>query len=278
MSPGTTTPWHAGPELLAAYVAGSLAALDAASVEQHLGHCADCRLEVRPLVDASVLQQSWLRVRDAVEEPRPPIPVRIARRLGLTDAHAVLLGATLSLRTAWLTSSFVALAFATFAAHLATGPALWPFLLVAPLIPMLGVAASYAPSDDPLEGLVVATPYGRGRLVLLRTMAVLATTLPLTFLVSLTLPGPVWVAAAWLGPALTLVPVLMAVASYLGPRTAAGLVAVGWAAVVLPSVRLFTPTWPVEPTQQLVLLTLAFLAVAVLALRARRTTRIGAVL
>ena len=66
-----------------------------------------------------------------------------------------------------MSSAFIALAFALTAAHL-SGDMLWPFLLVAPLVPVLGVATAYGPSWDPLEGLVVTAPYGRTRLILVR--------------------------------------------------------------------------------------------------------------
>ena len=36
------------------------------------------------------------------------------------------------------------------------------------LMPVLGVAAAYGPHEDPLETLIVTTPYGRTRLVLAR--------------------------------------------------------------------------------------------------------------
>lgn len=274
----TTRTWHADHDLLAAYVAGSLGAVEGASVEQHLTRCADCRQAIAPLVDVPALDRAWLGVRDAIESPRQPLLVRAARHLGLSEPVSVLLAATASLRTAWLTSSLIALAFAAAAAHLSRDLALWPFLLVAPLVPVLGVAASYGSSEDPFEALVTTSPYGRTRLVLVRTLAVLTTCLPVAFLVSLLLPGPLWVAAAWLGPALALVPVLLAVASFVGPRVAAGLVAFGWAAFVLPSARKLPATWPVEPEQQLVHLTLALAAIAVLVVRSRRHTRIGAVL
>ena len=58
------------------------------------------------------------------------------------------------------------------------GTLLAPFLLVAPLVPVIGVAAAYGSQEDPLEALVVTAPYGRTRLILLRTLAVLATVLP----------------------------------------------------------------------------------------------------
>jgi hypothetical protein len=85
-------------------------------------------------------------------------------------------------------------------------------------------------------------------------------------------------ATAWLGPALALVPVTLAVSSLVGPRAGASAVAIGWSAVVLFSVRQLPATWPVEPSQQLVYLTLALAATAYLVARARLDRRIGAVL
>lgn len=274
----TTHTWHADDTLLRAYVAGRLDAVTGASFEQHLTGCDSCRTAIVPHVDVPALDRAWDAIRTEIESPRQPLPIRAARHLGLSESPSILLAATVSLRTAWLTSSLVALAFAAGAAHLAQGQALWPFLLVAPLVPVVGVAASYGSAEDSLEALVIATPYGRGRLILVRTLAVLTTCLPVSFVLSLLLPGPLWVAAAWLGPALALVPVQLAVASFVGPRVAAGIVAVGWGAFVLPSVRTLPATWPVEAQQQLIALALALAALAVLAFRSRGTSRIGEVL
>ena len=91
----------------------------------------------------------------------------------------------------------------------------------------------------------------------------------------LSLPGPPWVAVAWLGPALTLVPILLALASLVGPRPASAVVALGWAGVVLLSVRHLAPTWPVESEVQLTMLALAALSGTVLLVRARTTRLIG---
>ena len=60
--------------------------------------------------------------------------------------------------------------------------------------------------------------------------------------------------------------------------TGAAVVAMGWSAVVVFSVRGLPATWPVEATQQLVYLVLAIAACAVLLVRARTDRRIGAVL
>jgi hypothetical protein len=190
----------------------------------------------------------------------------------------VLLAATASLRTAWLAGAFVAVGFATLAVALAGKELIAPFLLVAPMVPVLGVAAAYGPQQDPLESLVVTAPYGRTRLILVRTLAVLVTVLPVTAALGLLLPGPTWLAVAWLGPALALVPVLLALSSFVGPRTGAGVVAIAWSGVVLLSVRELPATWPVEGTQQVAYLVLAAISCVVLTVRSRRDRLIGAVL
>lgn len=274
----TTQSWHADEALLSAYVAGELDALDGASVEQHLARCDGCRTEIRSHVAGPALDRAWSGIRDRVESPAQPLLVRAVRRCGLSEPTSVLLAATASLRTAWLSSAVVALGFAGLAVALSDGELLAPFLLVAPMVPVLGVAAAYGPQQDPLEALVVTAPYGRTRLILARTLAVLLSVLPLTVLLGLALPGPPWLATAWLGPALCLVPVLMAISSFVGPRTGASIIAIGWSAVVLPSVRELPATWPIEATQQLVYLTLAAVSLVVLFVRAHRARQIGVVL
>jgi hypothetical protein len=107
---------------------------------------------------------------------------------------------------------------------------------------------------------------------------VLLSVLPVTALLGLTVPGPPWLAVAWLGPALTLVPVLLALAGFVGPRAGAALVSVGWASVVLASTRGFSPTWPVEAAQQGAYLLLALAACAVIAARAAADRQRGAAL
>lgn len=273
---GTT--WHAEPALLEAYVAGRLDAVLGASLERHLDECAGCRASIRPLTDASLLEEAWTGVRSGVERPPRPWLIRLAERLGLREPTAILLAATASLRAAWLSSAFVALAFAVGATMYTQGGMLWPFLLVAPLIPVLGVAAAYGPSEDPFETLAVTAPYGRTRLILLRTLAVLVTVVPAASLLGLALPGPDWVAAAWLGPALAMIPLSLALASFTGPRLASAVMTLLWCAVVMGSVRRLPATWPVEVSQQLVYLGLAIVAVVVLVVRSHRTRKIGAVL
>ncbi len=262
-----TQGWHAGPELLSSYLAGTLDAVMGASVEQHVSRCDTCRAAVGPLLEPRMVEHTWAGIRDAVERPPLPSVLRLARRCGLPEPTAVLLAGAASLRGAWLVGAFLSLSFATLAAYASGGTALAPFLLVAPLAPVLGVAAAYGPRQDPLEALVATAPYGRTKLILLRTVAVLVSVLPVTALLGLAIPGPPWLAAAWLGPALALVPVLLALAGFVGPRTAATVVSLGWSSVVLASTRGLDPAWPVEASQQDVYLMLAVAACAVIAIR-----------
>ena len=264
-----TQGWHADPELLSSYLAGALDAVTAASVEEHVGRCETCRAAVGNLLEPQLVERTWAGIRDAVERPPLPYPQRLARRCGLPEPTAVLLAAAASLRGAWLVGAFLSVSFATMAAYLSDGTALAPFLLVAPLAPVLGVAAAYGPRQDPLEALIATAPYGRTKLILLRTIAVLVSVLPVTALLGLAIPGPPWIAAAWLGPALALVPVLLALAGFVGPRAAATIVTIGWSSVVVASTRgSLEPTWPVEAAQQGVYLILGVAACAVIAVRA----------
>ncbi len=274
----TTQSWHAETDLLEAYVEGSLDAVGGASVEQHLVRCAECRIRIAAVVPAPPLERAWSGIREAVQSPPLPLLARLARRCGVSEPTSVLLAATTSLRTAWLVSAFVAVAFAVVAVFLTDGEAIAPFLLVAPMVPVVGVAAAYGPQQDGLESLVVTAPYGRTRLILVRTLAVLVSVLPFTAALGLLLPGPLWLAVAWLGPALALVPVLLALAAFVGPRLGVAVVSIGWSGVVLLSVRVVPATWPVEPTQQVVYAALAVVACLVLAVRARQTRQIGVVL
>jgi hypothetical protein len=272
MSTGT---WHLDPAALEEYLGGRLDALAGASVEQHLMHCGDCRAAVAPLVEAPALDLVWDRIEAVVHRPELPAPIRLARRMGLTEPASILLTSAASMRTAWLSSTVVALGFAFVASKFSDGGVLWPFLVVAPLVPAIGVAVSYGSAAESLESLVTTTPYGRTRLIMVRTLAVLVTCLPLAFLLSLLLPGPLWVAAAWLGPAMAMIPVMMAIASFVGPRPAAAAVAVLWSGLVIGAVRRLPETWPVEVERQLVFVLLAAVACVVLAVRARSSHPMG---
>ncbi|GAA1623883.1 hypothetical protein [Actinoplanes couchii] len=104
-----------------------------------------------------------------------------------------------------------------------------PVLLIAPVVPLFGVAAACSRRDDPAWELVAASPQGGVLMVLRRTVTVLAALLPVLALVG-------WVTATplvlWLLPCLTVTSATIAVGSLLGVRRAAGVVTAAWVVVV----------------------------------------------
>ena len=69
----------------------------------------------------------------------------------------------------------------------------------------------------------VPTGEARGQVALFLGL----TMLPFAIVAGFFVPGPVWLAVAWLGPALALVPVMMALSSFVGPRVGAAAVTAG---------------------------------------------------
>ncbi|MFD7813762.1 zf-HC2 domain-containing protein [Streptomyces sp. NPDC059785] len=126
-----------------------------------------------------------------------------------------------------------------------------PLLLaVAPVVPVAGVALSYGRHADPLHEIVAASPAGGLRLVLIRTAAVLAVSVPLLTAAGLLLPAadprlprpPA--AAAWLLPGLALTLATLALAGFVGCRTAAAVTGGGWLAALAAPVLVDTGTGP----------------------------------
>jgi hypothetical protein len=110
-----------------------------------------------------------------------------------------------------------------------------PFLLaVAPVVPVAGVALSYGAHADPLHEIAAATPSAGLRLVLTRTAAVLAVSLPLLTLAGLLVPSSgAPGAAAWLLPGLALTLASLVLAGYVGFRAATVVTGCGWLCAVL---------------------------------------------
>jgi hypothetical protein len=114
---------------------------------------------------------------------------------------------------------------------------------------------------------VTVTPYSSLRLLLLRTYGVLLTSVPLTALLGLTLPGPAWLAVAWLTPAVAGIALTLALSPHSDTSVTAAVVGLVWSTAVLTANHLGDPMEVVEPLMQLVLGAVALLALAVVLLR-----------
>lgn len=272
--------WHADSPLLTRYVAGNIDDAQAFSLEAHLLECEPCRAEVAAVVDGDRVEASWRSLDATIDAPRPGPVEWLLRHLGVREHLGRLLTATPSLRLSWLAAVAITLAFAVVAAYNGQGErAKLVFLLVAPLLPVAGVALAFWPGADPAAEVTLASPYGGFRLLLVRVIAVMSTTIAIAAVTSLALPGLDATDATWVVPALALSTVSLALATVTQPLTAACLVSTAWVAGVLATemagaggVRPFLRAGPIESgafhaTGQLCLLALGLVAVAVIAVR-----------
>ena len=219
--------WHVQTELLARYVSGEIEEAQAFSIEAHLPSCAHCREQIAALVDDRLLARSWEAIEDRLDEPRRgPVEAGLMR-LGMREHVARLLGATPALRLSWLLSCALVLAFAVWAASQRDAGLYW-FLVLAPLLPLAGVAAAYGPDVDPTYEVGLAAPLGGFALLLLRTAAVLVTTTVMVSIAALALPGLHGSAAAWLLPSLGLTLAGLALATRMSALAACGSLGVAW--------------------------------------------------
>lgn len=229
--------WHATPELLVTYARGEADHPSSSSLEAHVIQCAACRGDLAALADNGRLERVWGDIRSTLDAPRPGLIEAVLVRLGVSDHRARLLAATPSMSASWLIAVALSLGFAALAGQQGER-GLLVFLVLAALLPLAGVAAAYGPGIDPTYEIGVAAPMSGFHLVLVRAVAVLATTATLAGLAALTLPQVGWLAAAWIVPSLALTVLSLALATYLAPLVAAGSVALLWATIVVASTRL----------------------------------------
>jgi hypothetical protein len=265
--------WHVDDETLRRYVERTDSVAEGASVEQHLLTCALCRAGVNAAATAVApaavdLAAVWNRTRDAVEVPRPSVFERLLSAAGLPAHEARLVALASALRAVWLFGVAAVLAFAALAAEIGHARGLWYFLAVAPLAPCLLVAFSYDRRMDPALAPETVTPYPALRLILLRTIAVLALALPAVLLLGLVVPGEA--PFAWLLPAVGFVAVVLAASTWVSPLNAAMVVSAGWLMTVwLLATRLASPTAVLQTRIQVAFLVLATTAFGIFLVRRR---------
>jgi len=260
-SPGVSLPpagsGHATEDLLSRYATGAIDGLSAWSVEAHLMACARCRAALSSYVDARRLarNRSMILVRTAI--PADGRVRRLLRRCGIPDHVVSLLAATPSLRPSWILAVTGVLALVVGETALTShgwsgnGPsgapwakdylAQWslvPYLLVAPLLALAGVAAAFMPMFDPSYQLTVAAPFSGFALLLVRATSALSAALIPTVCAGLLLPGPRWLPAALLLPSLALCAFALAAVTIVGPVAGAVSSGVLWA---MPAVLLVVP-------------------------------------
>ncbi|WP_433046126.1 hypothetical protein [Dactylosporangium sp. CS-033363] len=227
------TDWHLDAEGIRRYAREPVPATLAASAEAHLMHCATCRDALASHVDPRRAEAIWREVADRVDVPRRTFLEKVLLRLGVGEPTARLVAATPTLRGPWLLAVAGVLVLAAWAAQ-ADPRLLAMFLVAAPLGPLAGVGFAFAGGLDPTREIGLAAPYSGLRLLLIRTAAVLAVTVPIVAAAGLALPGSSWSPVAWLLPTAGLVGAALALTRHLAPATAVAVVSAGWVLLTAP--------------------------------------------
>ncbi|MFB6887836.1 zf-HC2 domain-containing protein [Kitasatospora sp. NPDC056327] len=198
------------------------------AVEAHLEGCAHCRAGLAEVSRAHSPADTALvrQVRDRLTEVLPTVPVRRRRwhrlRAELARWAAPALGP-------WVAALVLVVLGALILSSAVTheSPALQ---LLAPAMPLLGVALSWGSHSDPVHELVATTPRAGLGLLLRRTAAVLSLVVPALAVGGLlTGTAPVLVVL----PALALTCAALALGSRIGIQRAATALGAGWAAIVV---------------------------------------------
>jgi hypothetical protein len=266
------TPWHVDERELRAYATRELGTLQRASVEAHVMACGPCRCELARLARGSVgtvsFEDVWGRVQTRVEFAPSVRATRWLRRVGVSDSDAVVVRQVGRQSLQWTIASTLILALAALVAALGVSDSaqLW-FVFLAPLLPPLGVAATYRLTPTATATLEITSPYSPARLLLWRTGYSVATAVPASIAFGAVIPGDPWMAVAWLLPSAACTTIVLVAATWTDPLRPAVAVSATWLGLVTTWALRDVPDALAAPATQLVSLALAVVAGAVFARR-----------
>ncbi len=186
-----------------------------------------------PPIDPARLERNWQAVRAELDVPAPSRLERFVRRLGFSAPLTRVALATPGLRRAWFVAVGVVMFIALVSGGAQSDSDVVGFLILAPLIPVLGVSFAYGIEADPAHEIGVATPMRGLTLVLTRAAVIL--TVSALFLTPTALLNPasgLW-AVAWLLPSIALTFSSLALSTWLSPRKAAAATTGGWLLALL---------------------------------------------
>ncbi len=222
--------WHIDEPTWQAYAGGRLDPAAEAAVETHVTACPHCRSGAPALMPDT--EPLWRTIRAEINRPRLPAPLRALARLGVPEDDLVVLAGARDLLLSWSVAVGAALVCAIVTglapAGLPGGPRAL-FLILAPLVPVLAVVATYD-ATDPFREVTEASPFSKLRLALLRTSAALVAAIPLTVAVALSVPDLKGYFATWLLPGLALTVATLILLTWLTAWVACGVTSLAWVA------------------------------------------------
>lgn len=177
------------------------------------------------------IDANWRAIDFELDVPAPSRTERVLRRVGFSSATTRLVGATPALRRSWAAALAVVVLLGLSAAG--ENPANISLMLVlAPLVPVVGVALAYGPTVDPIHEIGLATPIRGVRLLLIRAATVLAVAFAVLCTSVLVSAAPPSLALVWLLPALAATSLSVALMTVTSPRRAVAAVSLTWAVLV----------------------------------------------
>jgi len=257
---------HASERLLARYAAGDRLPGDGLwAIEAHLESCAECRGrlarhvgERSPELSALVADVwSGLETRLAATAPAPP------RRRWVRWSAAWVAPALPAWIVMTVLVTLLGVLFDLLRPDSAAEVSL--VLLVAPVLPVLGVAASWGRGTDPAYEITAATPRAGLQLVFRRTAAVLVVVIPVLLAAGWATGMTPWL---WLLPCLAFTTGTLALGRALGMfRAVASLIAVWAGVIVAPTLAQDRVSFALRPEALPVWAAICVLGLAVVVLR-----------
>lgn len=219
-------------------------------------------------IDPARLDANWRAITIELDAPRPPRAERALRAVGVPTTVVRMVAATPALRRSWYLSIVAVVLLGLGAADPADRGSLFALLVIAPLLPVLGVAMAYGANADPSHEMQLATPTHGLRLVLVRAATVLVVSVGAVLIMAVSSPAARPMAAAWLLPALGVTAASLALMTLRPPRQATTIAAVAWfAAVLIARVAADDPLAAFRVGGQIAVAVVAVVAVIVTVLR-----------
>ncbi|MFW2333992.1 zf-HC2 domain-containing protein, partial [Ilumatobacter sp.] len=184
-------------------------------------------------IDPARIDANWRAISIELDAPRPSRLERALRLVRIPVPVVRMVAATPALRRSWYLSIVAVVLIGLGVADPTDEGSLFALLVMAPLLPVLGVALAYGSAADPSHEIQLATPTHGLRLVTIRAATVSTFSAVIIVVLSLFNEAARPMAAAWLLPAVAVTSASLAIMTVRPPRQAGSIVALGWFAVVL---------------------------------------------
>lgn len=226
-------------------------------------------------IDPRRIDANWRAIAIDLDAPSPTRLERTLRLLRVPVPAVRMVAATPALRRSWYLSILAVVLIGLGAADASDQGSMFALLVMAPLLPVLGVAMAYGTAADPSHEMQLATPTHGLRLVTIRALTVLSVSAAVVVLVSLLNDAARPEAATWLLPALAVTSCSLAMMTVRPPRQATSMVAAAWfGSVIVARIAADDPLAAFRVGGQITALIVAIGATAVTIVRRDRFERL----